>query len=108
MVAPVSTLEHWERECERWTGLNCLLFRGTPEARRKLYDHCFRRGAGPARESPRHRANDGSGSDAVKQDLGGAWANVWDYLGRKDMLNGATATQDHVKSRHRLFYELFG
>ena len=39
VVAPVSTLPHWEREVASWTGLSCVVLHGPADARRMLLQH---------------------------------------------------------------------
>jgi SNF2 family DNA or RNA helicase len=34
VIAPLSTLPHWQREVEAWTDLNCILYHGDQESRR--------------------------------------------------------------------------
>lgn len=95
VVAPVSTLEHWERESERWSGLNCLVFRGLPEARQQLHRHEFSRGIGPANESKKENK---LSTGALNQAVGGAWANVWAYLRGDTKLGGKRCTERQVES----------
>ena len=39
VVAPVSTLGHWEREVAAWTSLSAVVLQGPPDARRMLLHH---------------------------------------------------------------------
>jgi len=41
VVAPLSTLQHWQREVESWTGLNCVQYHGSAESR-ALIQQCAR------------------------------------------------------------------
>jgi SNF2 family DNA or RNA helicase len=33
VVGPLSIIENWKRELEKWTDLNCVIFHGTAQAR---------------------------------------------------------------------------
>ncbi len=39
IVAPLSTLQHWKREAEEWTGLNAILYHGSQSDRDAIIDH---------------------------------------------------------------------
>ena len=39
VVAPVSTLGHWQREVLTWTRLSCVVLHGAADARRSLLAH---------------------------------------------------------------------
>ena len=39
IVAPVSTLGHWQREVHAWTGLSCAVLHGPAEARKAFLTH---------------------------------------------------------------------
>ena len=39
VVAPVSTLTHWEREVAAWTSLSAVVLQGPADARRALLTH---------------------------------------------------------------------
>lgn len=41
VVAPLSTLPHWEREFAAWTDLNVVTYHGSSEARDLIYEHEF-------------------------------------------------------------------
>eukprot|EP00668_Euglena_longa_P014067 GGOE01018036.1.p1 GENE.GGOE01018036.1~~GGOE01018036.1.p1 ORF type:complete len:1311 (+),score=404.66 GGOE01018036.1:568-3933(+) len=41
IIAPLSTLPHWEREIEAWTDLNCVVFHGSEKARDMIIKHEF-------------------------------------------------------------------
>ena len=43
IVAPLTTLPHWKRECERWTDLNVVVYNGGQEDRALCEQHEFRR-----------------------------------------------------------------
>lgn len=36
IIAPLSTLAHWQREFMTWTGLNTIVYHGSAEDRRKI------------------------------------------------------------------------
>ena len=42
VVAPLSTLAHWQRTIEEWTSLHVLLYHGSREARELMLQHEFR------------------------------------------------------------------
>ena len=42
VVAPLSTVGHWQREIEGWTGLNAIIYHGSPMARHVIQEHEFR------------------------------------------------------------------
>ncbi len=39
IVAPLSTLEHWKREAEEWTGLNTVVYHGSQSDRDAIIEH---------------------------------------------------------------------
>jgi chromodomain-helicase-DNA-binding protein 7 len=39
VVAPLSTLPHWQRELESWTKLNTVIYHGSKEARQAILQH---------------------------------------------------------------------
>lgn len=39
MVAPLSTLGHWQRELESWTEMNTIIYHGSREARQNILQH---------------------------------------------------------------------
>ena len=39
VIAPLSTIQHWRREFENWTDLNCVLYHGPTEARKIIRDY---------------------------------------------------------------------
>ncbi len=39
VVAPLSTLSHWQRELEAWTDFNVIVYHGPKEARQKVLEH---------------------------------------------------------------------
>ncbi len=39
VIAPLSTLPHWQREIEAWTELNCILYHGDQESRRVISEY---------------------------------------------------------------------
>jgi SNF2 family DNA or RNA helicase len=39
VIAPLSTLGHWQRELQGWTGLNTIVYHGNKEARQAIYNH---------------------------------------------------------------------
>jgi SNF2 family DNA or RNA helicase len=39
IVVPLSTLSHWQREFERWTNMNALLYHGNADSREVIYTH---------------------------------------------------------------------
>eukprot|EP01084_Bolivina_argentea_P125879 222968_1 len=39
IVAPLSTLQHWKREAEEWTGLNTILYHGSQSDRDTIIEH---------------------------------------------------------------------
>ena len=41
VVAPLSTLPHWQREFDAWTGMNCLMYHGNEMARRVINENEF-------------------------------------------------------------------
>ena len=41
VVAPVSTLGHWQREVLAWTDLSCVVLHGPADSRRALFSHEF-------------------------------------------------------------------
>jgi len=41
IVAPLSTIEHWKREVEEWTDMNCVVFHGNKLSRKNIMDHEF-------------------------------------------------------------------
>ena len=41
VVGPLSTVENWKRELEKWTDLNCIIFRGNEKARKLIKDTEF-------------------------------------------------------------------
>ena len=50
VIAPLSTLGHWQREIEGWTHLNCVVYHGSKEARQNIWQyewHFDRRGPPP-------------------------------------------------------------
>ena len=42
IVAPLSTLPHWEREIALWTNMYCVTFHGSQESRRAILTHDWR------------------------------------------------------------------
>jgi chromodomain-helicase-DNA-binding protein 7 len=36
IVAPLSTIGHWQREIESWTGMSCVVFHGSNVARQVI------------------------------------------------------------------------
>ncbi|XRB08963.1 chromodomain-helicase-DNA-binding protein [Pycnococcus provasolii] len=42
IVAPLSTLQHWRRECETWAGLNVAIYAGSAASREICRRHEFR------------------------------------------------------------------
>jgi SNF2 family DNA or RNA helicase len=41
VVAPLSTLPHWQREVETWTNMNAIVYHGDQESRDLIYQHEF-------------------------------------------------------------------
>ena len=41
IVAPLTTVSHWQREFEAWTDFNAVIYHGTPEARDVIEQHEF-------------------------------------------------------------------
>ena len=41
IVAPLSTIPHWQREFENWTDLNVILYHGSAASRDVMYDYEF-------------------------------------------------------------------
>ena len=39
IVAPLSTLQHWRREVEKWTELNAVVYQGNADARKQIRDY---------------------------------------------------------------------
>ena len=39
VIAPLSTLGHWQREFEAWTELNTVVYHGNAEARQTILAH---------------------------------------------------------------------
>lgn len=39
VIAPLSTLPHWQREIEAWTDLNAVLFHGDSFSRELIFEH---------------------------------------------------------------------
>ena len=42
IIAPLSTVPHWQREIEEWTGLNAVVYHGSQEARQEIRELEFR------------------------------------------------------------------
>ncbi|KAF0694355.1 Aste57867_14766 [Aphanomyces stellatus] len=60
IIAPLSTLSHWQREFTSWTHLNAIVFHGSQDARKTIEQYEFYRGSsetGKAKPSnpPRYR-----------------------------------------------------
>jgi hypothetical protein len=53
VVAPLSTTPHWQREVERWTTLNAVIYHGSAEARNIIREHEFRKFNGVVRAARR-------------------------------------------------------
>jgi chromodomain-helicase-DNA-binding protein 7 len=41
VIAPLSTVGHWKRECETWTWMNCVVYHGNSEDREILKAYEF-------------------------------------------------------------------
>lgn len=41
IIAPLSTLTHWQREFQSWTDLNAIIYHGTADDRRLIREHEF-------------------------------------------------------------------
>jgi chromodomain-helicase-DNA-binding protein 7 len=41
VIAPLSTLQHWQREVEKWTQLNAIVFQGSAKDREVIREHEF-------------------------------------------------------------------
>lgn len=41
VIAPLSTIPHWQREFSRWTPMNVIVYHGSARARQLLYDYEF-------------------------------------------------------------------
>jgi chromodomain-helicase-DNA-binding protein 7 len=41
VIAPLSTLTHWQREFQSWTNLNTIVYHGTSEDRKLIREHEF-------------------------------------------------------------------
>ncbi|KAL6771482.1 hypothetical protein ACKKBG_A26555 [Auxenochlorella protothecoides x Auxenochlorella symbiontica] len=48
VVAPLTTLGHWQREIEAWTALDCVVYAGSAADREAIQVHDLWRAAGPA------------------------------------------------------------
>ena len=61
VIAPLSTLGHWQRELESWTELNTVVYHGNKESRQAIYSHewLFDQSAGASRKpgAPLHKVN---------------------------------------------------
>ncbi len=41
VIAPLSTIPHWQREFENWTDMNVIVFHGDIDSRTVMVDHEF-------------------------------------------------------------------
>jgi chromodomain-helicase-DNA-binding protein 7 len=63
IVAPLSTLPHWQREFAGWTELNTLVYHGSKEGRRILREHEFYRVGEDEDEEAAAVADEATGGD---------------------------------------------